>query len=257
MKRQAIGALASLLCASAWAAPAYTVIDLGPQQGGQGLIWQPLTGTPTPAGFPTPGTLYSATQTPTGRVMVGAAAITSSLHAVKWELPTGTGSWQTTDLGVLPNAEQAAAPATSQAYGLNRKGDVVGVSNTDTSQANSFQTSVHAVLWRNGSAMDLGSIAGPQYNSAAEGVNDSLEIVGNTQTITTNGQTAQRAFLYTGGKMLNLSFYEIGGPKFLLTDATAIDCQGNISAVGTAAAGGSVHSYLLLRQGVQRSCSAQ
>lgn len=249
--------LASLgLCASAWAAPPlYTVIDLGPQQGGEGLVWQGLVGTPTPAGFPSTGTIYSSTQTPTGRVMVGAAAVQTGLHAAKWELPAGTGSWQMTDLGVLPNASEASAPPSSYAYGLNRKGDVVGVSNTDSTQSNSLQTSVHAVLWSNGSAVDLGAIAGPQYSSAAEGVNDSGEIVGNTQTIVTNGQTAQRAFLYTGGKMYNLTFYEAGGARFLLSDATAIDCQGNISAVGTAASGGNTHSYLLLRQGPLRNCT--
>ena len=53
--------------------------------------------------------------------------------------------------------------------------------------------------------------------------------------------------------MYNLTFYLVGGPTVLLSDATAIDCQGNISAIGTPAAGGSTHTYLLVRQGTPRT----
>ena len=54
--------------------------------------------------------------------------------------------------------------------------------------------------------------------------------------------------------MYNLTFYLVGGPTVLLSEAMAIDCQGNIAAVGVPAAGGSEHSYLLLRQGTRRNC---
>jgi hypothetical protein len=55
--------------------------------------------------------------------------------------------------------------------------------------------------------------------------------------------------------MYNLTFYLVGGPTVLLSDASAIDCQGNISAIGTPATGGSgrPHSYLLVRQGAPRT----
>jgi hypothetical protein len=65
------------------------------------------------------------------------------------------------------------------------------------------------------------------------------------------------AFIYIGGTMYNLTFYLVGGPTVLLSDAWGIDCQGNISAIGTSAAGGTPHSYLLVRQGAQRSGCAQ
>jgi hypothetical protein len=111
-------------------------------------------------------------------------------------------------------------------------------------------------MWHDGVIKDLGAIAGNEYNSSAEGFNDSNEIVGTTNTISNATQEVlNRAFIDIDGTMYNLTFYEVGGPKFLLSDATAIDCQGNISAVGTPAGGGSTHSYLLLRQGSTRSCS--
>ena len=55
------------------------------------------------------------------------------------------------------------------------------------------------------------------------------------------------------GTMYNLTFYLVGGPTVLLSEATAIDCQGNISAIGTPASGGSTHTYLLVRQGAPRA----
>ena len=62
-----------------------------------------------------------------------------------------------------------------------------------------------------------------------------------------------RAFLYTGGTMYNLTFYLVGGPTVLLSTAYWTDCQGNIAAIGTPAAGGTTHSYLLVRQGAARA----
>ncbi len=78
--------------------------------------------------------------------------------------------------------------------------------------------------------------------------------MGSTQTISsTNQSVLQRAFLYTNGIMYNLTFYLVGGPTALLTDALWIDCQGNIAAIGTPASGGNTHSYLLIRQGAART----
>lgn len=106
---------------------------------------------------------------------------------------------------------------------------------------------------------DLEAIAGNDYPSSAEGVNDHQEIVGWTTTLSSaTGQTLRRAFVWAGGTMYNLTFYLVGGPTVLLSEATAIDCQGNISAVGTPASGGGTHTYLLVRQGTARTdCPAQ
>ena len=62
-------------------------------------------------------------------------------------------------------------------------GDIVGWSDTRYLAANSFQVAQHAFLYNNGVMSDLGAIAGPEYYSAARSVNDSHEIVGSTNTI--------------------------------------------------------------------------
>ena len=79
----------------------------------------------------------------------------------------------------------------------------------------------------------MGTIAGNHYNSLAAGVNDSHEIVGWTDTVASaNGQVLQRAFVYMGGTMYNLTFYLVGGPTVLRSEATQIDA--GISCIGTA-----------------------
>jgi uncharacterized membrane protein len=111
------------------------------------------------------------------------------------------------------------------------------------------------VAYKNGVMTDLGSIAGINYYSEANSINDSHEIVGATNTISSIDKSVLfRAFLYTNGTMYNLTFYLVGGPTALLTNALWIDCQGNIAAVGTPAPGGNTHAYLLVRQGAARTC---
>jgi probable HAF family extracellular repeat protein len=163
-----------------------------------------------------------------------------------------------TDLGTLPNASGGASAGgpSSGATAFNNVGDIVGYSDTQYPAYNTaFKQAFHAFLYSNGVMTDLGAIAGQNYYSSAYSVNDSQEIVGFTQTVSSaNGSVLSRAFLYTNGTMYNLTFYLVGGPTVLLSEAMAIDCQGNIAAVGVPAAGGSEHSYLLLRQGTPRNC---
>jgi probable HAF family extracellular repeat protein len=64
---------------------------------------------------------------------------------------------------------------------------------------------VHGFLWHNGVMTDLGAIAGNEYDSVANSVNDSHEIVGWTSTIPkVTGQNLRRAFVYVNGTMYNL-----------------------------------------------------
>ena len=116
---------------------------------------------------------------------------------------------------------------------------------------------------------DLGTLAIPSsnpqvsqgftadnYSSQAEGVNDFREIVGTSQAISSaDNSVLQRAFYYADGTMYNLSFFLSGAPSSLrLTDASGIDCQGNIAAIGIDLNTGAVHSYLLTRVGAARNC---
>ena len=85
-------------------------------------------------------------------------------------------------------------------------------------------------------------------------MNDSREVVGSTNTISSaTGEVLNRAFVYIGGKMYNLTFYLVVGSTALLQDAYWIDCEGDIAAIGTPAGGRTTHSYLLVRQGTPRT----
>jgi probable HAF family extracellular repeat protein len=210
--------------------------------------------TPAPSNYPTLGgsaSVYSSNSV----AAVGISHFSGAgADAVRWV--TSNGTVTLTDLGVLPGAGSPGGRPSSVAYGLNLVGDIVGQSDTHylSNIVNSTQTVPHAFLWNSGVMTDLGTIAGENYTSAANGVNDSHEIVGVTNTISSaSGQILNRAFVHIGGTMYNLTFFLVGGPTALLSDATAIDCQGNISAVGTPAAGGSTHTYLLVRQGTART----
>jgi probable HAF family extracellular repeat protein len=250
-------ALALNVTALAATTPRYVIVDLGVQESGEGLLWQSGTGTAAPPYYPelggSGGTIYASNSV----ADVGIAALPYfGGHAARWI--TGTDSKVTvTDLGVLPGAFSNGVPPISAAYGLNRLGEVVGYSDSayPIFSLSSLNSSKHGFLWRNGMMTDLGAIAGQEFNSSAESINDSHEIVGFTTTISKlTGESLMRAYMYIDGITFNLTFYLVGGPTVLLSDATGIDCQGNIAATGVPAAGGSSHSYLLLRQGAQRSC---
>jgi probable HAF family extracellular repeat protein len=226
--------------------PSYAVIDLGVQRTGEGLQWVGQVFTPPPSDFPLlPGTTALVTAM-NDVAAAGFSVVTSGGYlATLWTFAPG-GGVNVKSLGALATDSSYVA---SFAYGLNERGAVVGRSTVNGSISLS-----HAFVWRDGIMTDLGTIPGPAYQSQAEGINDYEEIVGWTNTIATTGQLLQRAFVYIGGRMYNLTFYEVGGPKALLADATAIDCQGNIAASGLPASGATEeHSYLLIRQGAPRT----
>ena len=236
--------------------PQYAVIDLGVQEAGQGLQWHGVVGAPI-TGYPGLGgdnILYAFNSA----AQVGTATTSdqTTVNAARW-IPNSDGPGAIfTDLGVLPNASRPTGAPWSYAYGLNLTGDIVGQSDSQYTGLNSGYHSQHAFLWNNGVMTDLGAIAGNAYDSVAFAVNDSQEIVGWTNTVSSvNGEKLQRAFIYIGGTMYNLSFYEVGGPTALLAQAVSIDCQGNIAATGYPATGAVSfqHNYLLVRQGAART----
>jgi hypothetical protein len=268
MNRFSLGACLAALPLCAMGAPSqYTVIDLGLQDSGEGLLWAPAglfqPCTQVPPGDPTLGgksciLAFNSVALVGFSVVPGAGA-----HAVMWTSSPDGKSETLTDLGLLPDAQQASngTGPNSYAFGLNRVRGVVGQSDTGypsaTPPAGGF--AAHGFLWHSGVMTDLGAIAGNDYSSSAESVNDSQEIVGWTNTLSSaTGQVLRRAFVWVGGTMYNLTFDLVGGPTVLLSEATAIDCQGNISAIGTPASGGATRSYLLVRQGAARTnCPAQ
>jgi hypothetical protein len=78
--------------------------------------------------------------------------------------------------------------------------------------------------------------------------------------LTADNSIVQRAFVYSSGKMSNLTFQiEPQSPLFgkvRLTQATAINCKGWITANGFDATNLENHAYLLIPRGAQRhNCS--
>jgi len=191
-----------------------------------------------------------------GNVAVGATCEPDyGNQAAKWTVASD-GTVTLTDLGRLPGAGGDVNGPYSAAYDFNNVGDIVGVSqsNAEQNHAGCPCVALHGFIYNNGTWTDLVPIAGPAYESIAYAVNDSHEVVGVTDTISsTTGEVLNRAFVYIGGTMYNLTFYLVGGPTVLLSSALWIDCQGNIAAVGTPAAGGTTHNYLLVRQGAART----
>ena len=259
MNRSSLRALLLMLPLGATAVaatpPQYSVIDLGVWVPGQGLLWQGLASTPAPSSFPGYGGIdgiYAGNSS----ASVGFAQVPGGGdHAARWV--TSSSGTTFTDLGLLPNAFQYGRDPSSIAYSLNLVGDVVGQSDTQYQAGTGPYHSSHAFLWNSGVMTDLGAIGGNGLDSQALGVNDLHEIVGWTFTISSvDGSALQRAFVYIGGTMSNLTFYEVGGPNVLLEEATGIDCQGNISAYGYPAsqpAPHNIHNYLLVRQGAART----
>ena len=90
------------------------------------------------------------------------------------------------DLGTLPGG------TTSEASGINTKGQIVGWSYTTSG----YQ---HAFLYSGGKMTDLGTLPGGLY-SFATGINDNGQIVGYSDT--DSGE--EHAFLYSGGMMTDL-----------------------------------------------------
>src|SRR2546429_3461944 len=100
------------------------------------------------------------------------------IHAFLWENGTMT------DLGTLGGS-------TAQAYDINDKGQVVGVSSTSSGLN-------HAFLWQAGTMTDLGTLGGP--DSYAYGLNNRGDVVGRT----TGASGRPRAFLWSNGSMSDI-----------------------------------------------------
>jgi len=268
MNRRVLSALLGALsvCAAAVsvaAPPQYAVVDLGVDSvPGTGLlvirqsIQSPRQDLPSSGGTNCQfGNVVNHVYVEFDSVAIGdTCAAPIGQHAAKWTFAGG--QWNLTDLGTLPGSHPDIWGDYSVATDYNTAGDIVGTSQSTYSTLNIGYPYVadHGFIYNNGQWTDLIPIAGPYYFSSASGVNASREVVGSTNTISSvTGETLNRAFIYIDGKMYNLTFYLVGGPTVLLTNATGIDCQGNIGATGTPAGSVIEHHYLLIRQGPART----
>ena len=108
------------------------------------------------------------------------------------------------DLAAFPRSEDnCSAP-----FFMNSKGEIVGASETAEIDPQFFGLhQVHAVLWRHGRMIDLGSLGGHQV--AAFGINDRGQIVGNSTNTTPDpycffGTVQNRMFLWENGQMRDI-----------------------------------------------------
>lgn len=152
-----------------------------------------------------------------------ATAINESGQVVGYS-PTSQAAWsdraflysggQMTNLGTMTGGNY------SQAFGINKNGQIVGL-------GNSSNGSYRAFLYSGGVMSDLGALPGGK-ESGATGINDQGQIVGYSTTNTTDPYPYDSAFLYSGGQMINLGY--LGGipPKTYYSIARGINNLGQI-----------------------------
>ena len=130
-----------------------------------------------------------------------ATAINDSGQVVGQETRSGEhcGCWHAFlySNGAMTNIENTAIfPFGSEAYGINKTGQVVGTGFLDTNDV-----SYHAFLYSGGQMTDLNPFNAPQ--SLAISINDSGQIIG--YTLATISTPAVATWLYSNGTFTNLS----------------------------------------------------
>jgi hypothetical protein len=250
------------LCTDAIAGtpPQYMAIDLGPiEEPGMGLELL----SPGVVQIPEdPAALPSLGASPPGNIITSEFRTTQAVgssnfpgggvHAVSWTWAFN-GQMTITDLGVLPGAP---VHSWSQANSFTRNGMIVGASIAAFASVHGGPA-VHAFLYA-GRIIDLNTLAGVAYDSAAYAVNDSLEIVGQSDIVAGGGAVEKHAFIYAKGVMYDANSLLVNTVLAPLTNAVGIDCQGNVAAVADPVieqnGGRTTHHFLLVRQGSARDC---
>jgi probable HAF family extracellular repeat protein len=110
--------------------------------------------------------------------------------------------WEDGKIHELPALAEDADPDTA-AFAVNDSGQVVGASCDCTTQH-------HALLWQNGTAVDLGTLGGHMNNAAID--NNSLgEVVGFSDVA---GDTTRHGFLWQNGRMTDLGTLDFASAAF-------------------------------------------
>ena len=124
----------------------------------------------------------------------------------------------------------------NEALAINNQGQAVGHSGV------TGDTTVHAVLWENGTAKDLGALPGDS-GAFASGINHKGQVVGTSYD--TNGNL--HAFLWKEGAIIELSTLFPADSDLYPTMANEINSRGQISGMATVTSGshlGEVHAFL-------------
>ncbi len=137
-------------------------------------------------------------------------------HAFLWQ------NGAMTDLGTLGGTS-------SDAMSINKSTQVVGKADTGALDA-SGNPIAHAYLWQNAVMTDLGTLGGTGASEAYD-INSSGQVVGGAVT-STSGVYA-RAFVWQNGVMTDLNSLLPANSGWVLSSATGINDNGQITGVGT------------------------
>jgi probable HAF family extracellular repeat protein len=222
--------------------------DLGTLGGGQSTSegintsGQVVGWSTTTAGFvPAHAFLYDGTTMKDLGTLGGtnsyAGGINDSGQVAGESQPAGTASYHVflydgtamKDLGNLGgrNSNAYVGPA------INASGQMAGTSEIAAGN------SAHAFLYDGTALKDLGTLGGPQ--SIASGLNNSGQVVGQSETATSGG--VYYAFFYDGTAMYDLNGLIPTGTGWVLNEASAINDNGQIAGYGTI--NGQTHAFLL------------
>ena len=184
------------------------------------VLWEDESATLLP---PLPGGGYSSANaiSPTGDIVVGESDDSDhdSYHAVLWH------HGEVVDLGTMG----AVLGEGSRAFGVNVRGQVVGLSSVSTSYYD------HAFLWYHGAMTDLGTLG--RTWSVARAINAVGQVVGHSAL----GPTRLHSFLWEDGTMTDLG--TLGGTSNYAYD---INARGQIVG-STQTAEYRSHAYLWYR----------
>jgi probable HAF family extracellular repeat protein len=192
-------------------------------------LWNPLTPNGATGTWFDLGTLGGASSTAFALNGSGEVAGASRLsagsetnHAFLWKPGSPNGATgRMFDLGTLGGAS-------SQAFGLDTGGDVVGISQTKAGVTHPFLWTARSVHGTSGRMTDLGTLGGTGANAYA--VNDAGEVVGSSYL---EGDKAFHAFLSSGGRLFDLNRALPRRSGWVLDAANGIDDVGQIVGWGT------------------------
>jgi len=132
----------------------------------------------------------------------------------------------------------------SEAWAINDRGDVAGVSSPPTSTG----IDLHPVVWRDDTVVDINAQGGNVTRSGiANDINDRGDVVGST--IFTNGVERNRGFLYRRGVLSEL--VPLGGAA-ATSIAAAVNHRGDVAGSSTFAPGGPPHATVWGSDGLPR-----
>lgn len=141
--------------------------------------------------------------------------------------------WEAVMWGPKKNQVQELPPFTGDSVGaaaaINDEGEAVGGSGPICGTGPTPAFSAHAVLWRNGSAIDLGSLGGTM-NNFATAINNRRQIVGLSDVAS---DATFHAFLWQDGRMQDLGVL----PGDAASVGSAINNRGQVLGLSCDASG--------------------